>query len=518
MTKVRKYTPDEDAPLLAAWQRGDVFSFETLVWKYLKRIYNLSHLLTGDTESAAEAVQNAFVFAYREIGSLRSTSRFSTWLASLAIKESRRLLDFNEIPPSAETAVDATAVSGPAPARNDLRGYISALPPELAEVIVLRYVRGYSLERMEEILQIRTESLISRLLDAQEMLATQMKQGAASTRAGLLLSGSLPHPEIRHILPTYLDNSATEEEKNTIRKHLAGCGSCREALAELEWMVEHLKSIPDIEPPLWLTAAIMTKIRSVGPFEPVRQSRSFPPLFFTFLLSACIVTLLGISWYLFGTQGSSNAPGRTPAEVAKSMTPPPGAEVQASQPLSTLPPDSTTFRINGKGSPPPDGSGLPSLPTARTGSSSPSSRAENLPPVPSKPAGAPAGLKPDAAGKKARPDVTPQLPQDWGEVLPSSRVAPGKATIQQNRSGEVAVLLGVDDPNGSLQEIEQAVTGVGGKITGRAYSSGNDILYTQIESDKFFELMKRLARIGKLLELPQLPEEAAGSVDLVIRW
>jgi RNA polymerase sigma-70 factor (ECF subfamily) len=527
MRTVRKYTPDEDAPLLAAWQRGDIFSFETLVWKYLKRVYNLSHLITGVPESAAEAVQNAFVSAYREIGSLRSTSRFSTWLAGLTIKESRKLLDFNELSRSADAPVAAiveensdlaSALSSP-PFQGDIRSYITALPPELGEVIVLRYVRGYSLERMEEILQIRTEVLASRLFDAQEILASQMKHGGGSAGTGMLFNrdDSLPHPEIRRTLPGYIDNAATEEEKNLIRKHLGGCGSCREALAELEWMVERLKSIPDMEPPQWLTAAIMTKIRSVGPLEPVLQSRSFSPLLFSFLLGVCIVTLLSISWYFLDGKGSIKTPEISRDEAAERKPLKLAPEGKAPQPLPTLPPDSTNFRINGKGAAPVAGTALPASPTAQPDSFSPSARSE-VPASVQKPSAASAGLKPDTTVKKTRLEIPPQLPQDWGESLLSNRATPRKAAIQKSRSGEVAVLLGVDDPTGSVQEIEQAVTGLGGKITGRAYSSGHDILYTQIESDKFFELMKRLGKIGKILELPQIQDEEAGSIDLVIRW
>jgi hypothetical protein len=283
-------------------------------------------------------------------------------------------------------------------------------------------------------------------------------------------------------------------------------------------MVEHLKSIPDLEPPQWLTAAIMTKIRSVGPLEPVLQSRSFSPLLFIFMLGVCIVTLLGISWYILDGKGAGKTPGRSPDKAAESRPLIPAPERKTSQPLPTLPQDSTLFKINEKEAAPPAGAALPASPAARPDSFSPSARPEIPPPVQPKPAAASAGLKPDTTGRKARSEITPQLPQDWGESLLPNRVIPRKAASQKSRSGEVAVLLGVDDPTGSVQEIEQAVTGLGGKITGRAYSNGHDILYTQIDSDKFFELMKRLGKIGKLLELPQIQGEESGSIDLVIRW
>ena len=524
MKNAPKYTPDEDAPLLDSWQRGEILSFESLVWKYLKRIYNLSYLLTGDLECAAEAVLSAFVSAYREIGTLRSTSRFSTWLAGLAIKESRKLLDLKAISIPAKTVAtvpgEESAEPPPAnlgsPFEGDFFVYIKSLPQELGEVILLHYVRGYSLERTAEILRIRAETLTSRLFEAQEMLAA-LKQGADTIRTGLSLKreASLPHPEIRRTLPAYLDNAVDENEKDLIRKHLGGCGSCRESLAELEWMVEYLKSVPDVEPPHWLTAEIMTRVRSVEPYEPVRQTRSLSIQSVPFLLGACILTILGIFWYSLDRKVTDKVVGRSPAEPAKNGSRVPAPEKKAYQPLPPLP---SSFRISGRGAEPSAGTALPAPPAAQPKASSPVSEVESHSNLSPKPAITAANSKPETAVKKTRPEITPQLPQEWGESLPSVRAVARKPVNQKSRNGEVAVLIGTDNSAGSVKEIELAVTRLGGKITGRAYSSGNDILYTQIESDKFYELMKRLGKIGKIRELPQLPEEVAGTVDLVIRW
>ena len=74
------------------------------------------------------------------------------------------------------------------------------------------------------------------------------------------------------------------------------------------------------------------------------------------------------------------------------------------------------------------------------------------------------------------------------------------------------------DPVAAAHDIENAVTAIGGKVNGRAYSGNTSIIYTSVEVDSFFSLMSRLEKIGRLQELPQLPEEAEGTVDLVIKW
>lgn len=95
---------------------------------------------------------------------------------------------------------------------------------------------------------------------------------------------------------------------------------------------------------------------------------------------------------------------------------------------------------------------------------------------------------------------------------------PGKKADKQSSREGVEILLGIESTAEPLEAIELAINGAGGEITGRAYSNGHDILYTRINAAAVYDLVKRLGRIGKILELPQIPEEAAGSIDLLVRW
>ena len=72
-------------------------------------------------------------------------------------------------------------------------------------------------------------------------------------------NGTIP---ARRNFSVYLDNSIEAEESVAIKRHLMICGSCREALAELEWIVEHLKSFPDVDPPNGLVPDIMASIQN----------------------------------------------------------------------------------------------------------------------------------------------------------------------------------------------------------------------------------------------------------------
>ena len=58
---------DEERRLVEAAGRGEVESFNTLVRLYEGRVYNLCYRMLGDADSAADAAQDAFLSAFRNL-------------------------------------------------------------------------------------------------------------------------------------------------------------------------------------------------------------------------------------------------------------------------------------------------------------------------------------------------------------------------------------------------------------------------------------------------------------------
>jgi len=81
---------DEELAALAA--AGDTSAFETLVTRHQDQIYRLAFRLTGSAADAQDALQDAFLSAYRALGSFRGDSRFSTWLYRIAMNAARMQL------------------------------------------------------------------------------------------------------------------------------------------------------------------------------------------------------------------------------------------------------------------------------------------------------------------------------------------------------------------------------------------------------------------------------------------
>ena len=69
---------DEQAHLAAA-QRGSLPAFNQLVLHYQGLAYNIAYRMLGDTDSASDATQDAFVKAFQKLGQYRGGS-FKAWL------------------------------------------------------------------------------------------------------------------------------------------------------------------------------------------------------------------------------------------------------------------------------------------------------------------------------------------------------------------------------------------------------------------------------------------------------
>ena len=77
-----------DAELVQLAQGGDTRAFDELVRRYKDRVYRLSYKILRHEEDAAEALQDAFLSAYRGLKNFKAESTFSTWLYRIATNAS----------------------------------------------------------------------------------------------------------------------------------------------------------------------------------------------------------------------------------------------------------------------------------------------------------------------------------------------------------------------------------------------------------------------------------------------
>src|ERR1039457_3045996 len=89
---------DDESKLVEQSLAGDPEAYAVLVNQHQKMIRAMTFRMTGSLDDAEELAQDAFLRAYRQLGSFGGGSKFSTWLCQIAInlsldwrrRESRR--------------------------------------------------------------------------------------------------------------------------------------------------------------------------------------------------------------------------------------------------------------------------------------------------------------------------------------------------------------------------------------------------------------------------------------------
>jgi RNA polymerase sigma-70 factor (ECF subfamily) len=178
MTARYQEMPDEALVRLA--QAGDNRSFDELVSRYRDRVYRLAFKILRHEEDAAEALQDAFLSAYRGLKNFKSESTFSTWLYRVAtnaslMKYRKRRDDHVSFEQSQSYQPDPEPLAIPDWSRQPLEELLDAetrqvmeeglrrLPEELRLVFILRDEDGHSNAEVAEMLDLSVAAVKSRL-------------------------------------------------------------------------------------------------------------------------------------------------------------------------------------------------------------------------------------------------------------------------------------------------------------------------------------------------------------------
>ena len=81
--------PEDDAELFVRAQRGNIDAYEEIVQRYQQLAFRTAYVITRSAAEAEEAAQDAFVKAYRALGSFRSGAGPRPWLLRIVANEAR---------------------------------------------------------------------------------------------------------------------------------------------------------------------------------------------------------------------------------------------------------------------------------------------------------------------------------------------------------------------------------------------------------------------------------------------
>ncbi len=150
-------------------------AFSRVVEDYADFAYNVAYRMLHNVEDAEDAVQEAFISAYRAFPRFKGESKVSTWLYRIVVnsclmkirKEKSRAKYMIQTGYNDDIAHDWTADPEQAAISEELRDVVESelakLTPELRATVVMRDVQGLSTEESAETLGLSITAFKSRL-------------------------------------------------------------------------------------------------------------------------------------------------------------------------------------------------------------------------------------------------------------------------------------------------------------------------------------------------------------------
>ena len=180
--------PLADDELVARAKHGDTDAYGALVKEHQTIAFRTAYLVTGSAADAEDAVQDAFVKAYRALGRFRAGAPFRPWLLAIVANEARnrrRSAGRRErlALRAAEDPLSGGAVPSPEAAilegeqREELLAAVEGLREEDRLAIACRYFLGLSEEETAAALDWRRGTVKSRTSRALDRLRARMEGG-----------------------------------------------------------------------------------------------------------------------------------------------------------------------------------------------------------------------------------------------------------------------------------------------------------------------------------------------------
>jgi RNA polymerase sigma-70 factor (ECF subfamily) len=191
---------DED--LVAAFQSGDIAAFDQLVSRWDRKMQGVLYRLVGNHEEARDLSQEAFLKAYRGLGTFKREARFSSWLYQIALNATRDRMrrrrrhpdvsldglegrpedSLQDERPSAFEMIEARDLS------RVVAAAMAGLPDEQREVLILKEYEGLTFPEIAETLDVPLSTVKTRLYRGLVQLRTRLE------RQGIRGAAAVPVP------------------------------------------------------------------------------------------------------------------------------------------------------------------------------------------------------------------------------------------------------------------------------------------------------------------------------------
>ncbi len=150
----------------------DKQTFTDKVIEIERTLYRMSMSILKNEADCEDAVQDTILTAYSKLSTLKNEEYFKTWLIRILIntcnkaaKKKSRFVFGKDIE---EESVPDSAVN------TEVRLAIEKLKPKIRMVVVMKYIEGFSVKEIQEILKIPEGTVKSRLAEGRKQLRIEL--------------------------------------------------------------------------------------------------------------------------------------------------------------------------------------------------------------------------------------------------------------------------------------------------------------------------------------------------------
>lgn len=179
----------DDRALVDAIRSGDRDAFRILIERETRAVYGASLRILGNRADAEDVAQEAFVAAFRAIGSYRGDGTLRAWLLRIATRLSlRRRASRREAVDISDVGEPAALVDRTEPSRvvvaaehdESIRRAVASLPDPYRETVALRFFADLSLAEVADTTGRPLNTVKTHLRRGLERLRPILGGGAAS--------------------------------------------------------------------------------------------------------------------------------------------------------------------------------------------------------------------------------------------------------------------------------------------------------------------------------------------------
>jgi RNA polymerase sigma-70 factor, ECF subfamily len=186
----------DDADLVVRARQGDSAAFGELVDRHRTAVYRAAMAALGSHAEAEDTAQDAFLLAFRRLGSFRGEASFKTWLLTITWHQAinrrraltrilRRLVTAKGAESEAHDAILASVASaGPTPEaaavqqelQQAVREAINGLTAKLRDTLVLAQSGQYSYEEIASMVNAPIGTIKWRVAEARRLVKQRLRE------------------------------------------------------------------------------------------------------------------------------------------------------------------------------------------------------------------------------------------------------------------------------------------------------------------------------------------------------